>query len=251
MAKPKSSVAERLKAADMAIRNAQADPQIARSVAKFGYKGAELKNGMALVEAGRAAVERKAATLGDKKLATVRLAAAEQTARFAFQDLAQTARAAFAREREKLVSLGLNQPMPRRREELLLMGGALFTNAAADPHIRAVLARFGYDEERLSEERAKIDALGAALARRTTADGETQQATMDKDHAMEALDLWMSAFIRIARVALRGEPQLLEKLGVFKRSGKSQAQRRAPGKAAATRRAKKGNSQEEPPQAAP
>ncbi len=250
MAKPRSSVAERLKAADMAIRNAQGDVQIARSVAKFGYKSAELKNGVALVEAGRAAVERKAATLGDKKLATVRLAAAEQTARFAFQDLAQTARAAFARNRDKLVPLGLNQPMPRRRDHLVTMGKALFSNAAEDPGILAVLARFGYDDERLSQERAKIDALAAALARQAAANGATQQATVEKDGAMEALDLWMSAFIRIARVALRGEPQLLEKLGVFTRSGKSPAQRRAPGKAAATRRARKESGQKDQPEAA-
>jgi hypothetical protein len=244
MAKPKSSVAEHLKAADMAIRNAQKDAQIARSVAKFGYNSAELKNGMALVEAGRAAVERKAGSLGDKKLATVRLAEAEQTARFAFQDLAQTARAAFPREREKLAGLGLNQPMPRRRADLVTMGGALFANATATPEILAALAKFGYNEERRSQERAKIDALAAALKRQAAARGETRQATVDKDCAMEALDLWMSAFIRIARVALRGEPQLLEKLGVFKRSGKSQAQRRAPGKAADTRRARKESSPE-------
>lgn len=250
MAKPKSSVAERLKAADTAIRNAQGDAQIARSVAKFGYKSAELKNGMALVEAGRAAVERKAATMGDKKLATVRLAEAERTARIAFQDLSQTARAAFARGPDHLVSLGLNRPMPRRKSQLLTMGVTLFAAATGNPDILAVLSRYGYEAERLSQEGAKMDAMAAALSRQAIANGETQQATVDKDRAMEALDLWMSAFIRIARVALRGEPQLLEKLGVFKRSGKSPAQRRAPGKAAATRRARKESSQEGPADAA-
>jgi hypothetical protein len=34
---------------------------------------------------------------------------------------------------------------------------------------------------------------------------------------MEALDAWMSGFVKVARVALKEQPQLLEKLGILKR----------------------------------
>jgi len=56
---------------------------------------------------------------------------------------------------------------------------------------------------------------------------------------MEELHYWMGGFVRVAKVALREDPQLLEKLGILKRSSKTKAQRGAGKKASATRKAKK------------
>jgi hypothetical protein len=46
-------------------------------------------------------------------------------------------------------------------------------------------------------------------------------------------------YLKIAKVALRGKKQLLEKIGVAARTSKTAAQRAAPKKSAATRAAKK------------
>jgi len=43
----------------------------------------------------------------------------------------------------------------------------------------------------------------------------------------------------VARLALKGEPQLLEKLGILQRNSRTEAQRNAGKKAAATREAKR------------
>jgi hypothetical protein len=45
--------------------------------------------------------------------------------------------------------------------------------------------------------------------------------------ALALLDAWRAQYIKIARVALRGEPQLLEKIGVAARTSKTSAQRAA------------------------
>jgi hypothetical protein len=50
---------------------------------------------------------------------------------------------------------------------------------------------------------------------------------------------WVAQYLKIAKVALRGKKQLLEKIGVTARTTKTAAQRAAPKKAAATRAAKK------------
>jgi len=50
---------------------------------------------------------------------------------------------------------------------------------------------------------------------------------------------WVARYLKIAKVALRGKKQLLEKIGVAVRTTKTKAQRAAPKKAAATRAAKK------------
>ena len=78
------------------------------------------------------------------------------------------------------------------------------------------------------------------------AKGAAQQATAEQTAAMDALDEEMRAFRRIAKVALKDAPQLLEKLGIPVRSTRTEAQRHAGAKAAATRKAKKQPKQEEP-----
>ena len=50
---------------------------------------------------------------------------------------------------------------------------------------------------------------------------------------------WVAQYLKIAKVALRGKKQLLEKIGVLARTSKTAAQKAAPQKAAATRAAKK------------
>ena len=48
--------------------------------------------------------------------------------------------------------------------------------------------------------------------------GEAQQETKDREDAMDSLDVWMSDFVAIARIALEEKPQFLEKLGILEPS---------------------------------
>ncbi len=70
------------------------------------------------------------------------------------------------------------------------------------------------------------------------AKGAAQQATQDQDAALAALSDWMAQYVKIAKVALRGKKQLLEKIGVLAHTSKTVAQRVASKKATATRAAK-------------
>jgi len=72
------------------------------------------------------------------------------------------------------------------------------------------------------------------------AKGTAQQASQDQEAALKAMNDWVAQYLKIAKVALRGKKQLLEKIGVTARTTKTAAQRDAPKKAAATRAAKKG-----------
>ena len=70
------------------------------------------------------------------------------------------------------------------------------------------------------------------------AKGTAQQATQDQDAALAAMNEWVAQYVKIAKVALRGKKQLLEKIGVTARTTKTAAQKAALAKAAATRAAK-------------
>jgi len=71
------------------------------------------------------------------------------------------------------------------------------------------------------------------------AKGAAQQATAEQRAAMAGLRHEMRDFRRIAKVALKSHPQLLEKLGIMVRVARTAAQRGAGKKAAATRKARK------------
>ena len=239
MNRPKKSIGQRLTAAGVAIQNALSDPELGPPLADFGYDAARLAEGQAILDSAEAAVQAQVSTAGGWQTGTATLAAAKRGARAAYQALAQVVRAAYGRNSPVLAKLGIDGPMPTRQGLFLTMATALFVNVASDPELAAEVARFGYTTKKLASEQAKIEAMDGALRVREVAKGAAQQATMNQRAAMGKLDRWMGAFVRVARVAFRGQDQLMEKLGVLARNAKTPAQRKGPIKAAATRKARR------------
>lgn len=217
MSNPKKSIAERLNAANVVIMNSLNDAEIGALVAEFGYPPEVLHAGRALYESALAAVNAARAAAGAQESASAALFEVQKEARGAYQDLAKTARAVFRGDRSTLTALGLTGNMPLSTAGFLAAARTLFENAGRQEG----LAAYGYGAEKLVRESAKIDAFEAADLKQEAAKGSAQQATREQDAALAALDAWRAQYVKIARVALRGKPQLLEKLGVIARSPRS------------------------------
>ena len=232
MARPKASAAQQLNAAQLAIANSLADPEIKSAIAQFGYTTTKLNKGKALYDAALAAVNAQKSGKGEQKTATADLKVALTDARDAYQALAKVARATLSKEEQTGLGLGKE---PRGTAAFIQAGYTLFDNAGDV----AALADFGYDADKLAAERAKVEAYDQANQAQEMAKGSAQQATQDQDAALAAMSDWVAQYLKIAKVALRGKKQLLEKIGVLARTSKTAAQKAAPAKAAATRAAKK------------
>ena len=232
--KPMHSIAQELNAGQLAISNSLSDPEIQSLVAQFGYPADKLNEGKALYDAALAAVNAEKAAAGRAKFSQM-LAQAEESARDAYQALAKVARAVFLKDKAQLNALGLNGAMPKDTAGFLAAAYTLFDNARTLP----ALADYGYNSVKLQSEHAKIAAYDTANQQQEAAKGAAQQATREQDAALQALNDWTSQYLKIAKVALSGKPQLLEKIGVLARTSKTAAQRAAPMKASATRAAKK------------
>lgn len=231
------TIEDLLNASQVAIQNSLNDPDILAAVSAFGYDAAKLGEGKALLDAARAAVDGKTGGKGTQKISTDKLVQAEQDAQTAYQKLADTARAIFARDKAKFALLGLQGSTPRTTAGFLNKAYILFDNAA-NPEIASALAAYGYDAKKLQTERAKIEAFDAANQAQEAAKGSAQLATRAQDAALAALDQWVAQYTKIAKIALSEQPDALEKIGVVARNSKTAAQRAAPAKAAATRAAK-------------
>lgn len=230
--RPHFTIAERLNAAKLAIANSLEEAEIQSLVSGYGYSPAKLGEGKALYEAALAAVSEQVAARGAQQLATSELEQAEIAARDAYQALAKVSRAVFQDDKPRLVALGLDHQMPDSTAGFIVTAFTLFDNAASAP----VLPDFGYDSQRIKAEGAKIVAFEHADEKQEAAKGVAQQATQKSEAALDTLDAWRAKYVKIARVALRVHPQLLEKLGVLARTSKTAAQKEASNKRRAAKK---------------
>lgn len=215
------SIAERINSADLAISNSLADAEIQSLVAVYGYSPVKLNQGRSLFVSAQSAVTAQKLAAGEQRQATQELLTAEKSARDAYQALAKVARAVFKQDKARLTALGLTSAAPSATAEFLVSAASLFDNAAQASDLEA----YGYDTVRLESERQKITAFKQADQRQEAAKGAAQQASRQQSSALTSLDAWRAQYIKIARVALRGKSQLLEKIGVPARTS---ARRAAP-----------------------
>jgi len=212
MTRPKSTIAEQLAAAEVAVNNSLADPEIMALVGEYGYTNEKLLEGTQLFAAAQAAVAAQEQAAGAQQGATGAFKIAQAEAFDAYQALSKVARA--AAPKSALAGLGLTGPMPRSTAAFQTAARSLFTNAASLP----TLAEYGYTASKLQAETAKLTAFEEANRRQEAAKGAAQQATREQDAALAALNKWLAQYVKIARVALRSKRELLEKLGVAARA---------------------------------
>lgn len=86
------------------------------------------------------------------------------------------------------------------------------------PQVMTYMAEYAYTDEKILEEKNMVDAVIAADKKQVDETGDAQRATLVRDEAVDDLHAWMKKFYKVAKLALKEEPQLLEKLGVLDRS---------------------------------
>ncbi len=237
--KPNNSELVRIEKAEITIANSINNPDILSLVTPKGYPPTELSKGLDILAIAREKVKARPAAMGTQKGSTTARNKAEKDAMGAYQDLSTIAKAEFKNDPDLLAVIGLDKPMPRSVAEFIETGYRLIDNVTKNEAIRTRLAAHGYDEAMLKSERAKIEACDALNVAQKSAAGAKQVTSDEAQAAMKALDDWMSEYIQIAKVALKGKKNLMEKIGIKVRTVKTKAQRNAPRKAAVTRATKK------------
>ena len=211
----KKSIAQQLNTADIRVSNSLTNDDIKTEVAKKGYTEAKLLEGQALHTTAKDAVNKAVARDGDAKKATDYEINCKAEAHKAYQDLAQIARAKYTPKSPELATLGLNGREPIGTAAFIKAGYVLFDNAASDSKIGADLLVNGYTPEFITSERAKIETYENANKAQVTAIGNALKATEEQRAALKAMNAWVSEYTKIAKVALRSDKKLLEKIGIF------------------------------------
>ena len=232
------NLAQRLETARIATVNAST-PEISAALAAAGVLGTNLQTGRTLYQAAADQVTTATARRGEQMAATETVRQCKDECRTACQALASVARGVFRDDPGALGILGLNQEMPADNSGFVLAAQTLLNYSAYTPEMAAALVSFGYTEARITQLRTKLTELQAALDAQGQAKAAHHHAKDEQRQAMRALDRWMGTFVRVARVALAEQMQMLEQLGIVARTFPTAAQRAGRVKAAATRLAKK------------
>ena len=207
-------IAKKLLLISTGINGALDNPEILTPLERFSFGTTKLQQGKALLHVARESVTNHVKEYGEQYGAT-------QTTQTAFEEsyarylvIIKVCRVAFKGNIEALTKLLATGTRKRTIAGWLQQANITYTNLIETPELLARINQFGYTKTRLVNELHNVTEVERNYQLQLKETGEAQQATKDRDKALEDLSQWYSDFRAIARIALYEKPQLLEALGI-------------------------------------
>ena len=207
-----------LSQAQLAIENALNNPQVLAYLADFGYTTERINQGKKLYNLAAAAQLQQQSEAGDQLSATAAVNAAWETAKKTYSRLMKVSRVALKNNAGAAVKLDLGGTRKKSLSGWMAQATQFYKQALANRDILSALKEFGITEQKLKTGLRELDAVEAANQKQEKEKGDAQAATQKRDAALDELQDWLSDYLAIAKVALEGDSQLLEGLGVLQRS---------------------------------
>ncbi len=120
----------------------------------------------------------------------------------------------FKRDAVAKQDLGLDVKYPRAYENQYLKIFSFYTMLNDNSGYCDKMARFKFDEDSVQRALNLLSEVKDVRETYLKEKGEAQTATIVKDEALAALDIWIDDFEDIAEIAFMEQPQLLEILGI-------------------------------------
>jgi hypothetical protein len=208
-----NTIDSKLLSAQVAIDNALGNVPVKSALAMFGYDETKLNEGKALYEQALTSQKQE---YGEQFTATDALDSALSLANSVYMRHVKVARVALKGNRGAWQTLDLDGRRKKSYSGWVKQSKVFYTNALAGESLKATLTTYGMTDTVLTDALSKVKDVETKLAAQLKEKGDAQSATEIRDTAFDDLQDWMSDFITIARVALEGQPQLLESIGIVK-----------------------------------
>lgn len=192
------------------------EPAIKAPLTSVGYTDGRLESDEQACDAARQAIARQDTARMEQIDATAKVAQLRAQAEAKYSALAATVRAVFpshATLHQKLRLTG-SPSQHKSQSAFLAKAHTLYEGLIEQPELLPPLADAGYSAERLAGELAELAAFQQADAEQEAAKFRAQTATAEQRQALAELRARRSRFSKLAKVALRGNPQALAALGL-------------------------------------
>ena len=209
--KRKKSIYEELEYYRLIISGALASPTILKKLAVLGYDRKAILAGQQLLLGMKAQQQVRESGQHSQKASTQSMRQSYQEANARYLAHVKLARLIVPADSQAWNNLQLTG---RRRKDLagwMMQTQAFYQHA---PTVAERLAQRGITPEELTQTQAMIEAVGEARVEQNRHRGDKQVAKVRRDQEREALQQWMSKFIRAARYAFAEDKQQLEALGI-------------------------------------
>lgn len=128
------------------------------------------------------------------------------------------AKIVFRKEAGIMAKLQIDGQTPRSYLKLMESMKVFYQVLLSDESLQSAVAELNMGIDQLTATNNLIAEVEAARVEYLREEGESQDATKQKDAAFAEIDDWMHDFYAVARIALDEHPQLLEALGILVRS---------------------------------
>ena len=124
------------------------------------------------------------------------------------------ARIAFEGNTKILNDMRANKSRSKRYDVWRVDARAMYDTLLGDDSLINVMLEFGYSIEKLTAEYEDVKKLDTYYNNFMTEKGEAQNSTLIRDEKLQELLVWRGRLVKVARLALEDQPQLLEILGI-------------------------------------
>ena len=204
-----------IEAVTLAIRALSSDKSLLKKMSAYGFTPQSLQQGTKLLNTVELTGDTREQTSRESRHLSHQITQDRQATRAVFRNHVAIARTAF--REEPLVQQDL-------KIDTLVVGNWAWTKQALDfyklaPTQMARLQQFGATPESFQQNQAAVQALLDLRAERQQRKGKTQDFTQERNRKIEELRDWYREFRRLARIAFKENPQLLETFGIVVPSG--------------------------------
>ncbi len=208
------SMNERLSKYKLHLDVALTDEVVKPLFANYGYDEPTVLVGKALYDTTIDLNQKQEKEYGEQYGATDVFKAAQRAAFEEYTDLVALGRIVLKRQRDLLSQLDLGGERETAYDKAYMQMLNFYDAALGSQEIQDKLARVNVTAERLNAGKALVETMQQEHQEQLKEASEAQRATLHRNQAMAALDDWMSDFRGVARIALKSQPQYLERLGL-------------------------------------
>lgn len=209
----KSTEINFLEKSRMAIQNAE-HPQIAPLLDEFSIDAIERGKGLSHYTIARTAYDNNRIEHDEESAAYSDFDTAMNAVKSRYTKDKKRAKVAFKRDAQSKAKLRIDTSLPDAYLPRIDTIATFYKELASSPEMLAKMARLKFNETDLTDGQKAVEEVEAKRSAYLIERGEAQEATVEKDKALEALHFWMDDFLDVAELALEEHPQLMEIMGI-------------------------------------